>query len=877
MATENDFIKSFIKKNKNQFLKYKKYLQENDWRYFPEKTDKKQSDSKVDEFQVQNELVSAILSRLKYFVKKAESDNNTKPFKDFAKETLSIISIHTERAEDYISASNLSDIKDLTLRANEIQFHNTLFKSVSSIDDTVSALNIKEESAVVGINLFLDKQKATLAMHKILYDIYPEIRNKVDELGIDFDSPPPKTIHLLNKNPPLWNKDKHYWEQDKDTLQYYVDEYKKIEGGIIIDDYFIDGWLYFHFNHFVANIPTTVVRNGIPENLDVIKPPPLRDNEIIITEYFNKSRREGLTSLIAATRRAAKTTMNASRIVRAQLLSKKQILCAGGSSEDLGHIHNNMDTCQLNMTQAFRLYFLSPTEDGRGKVYGIKTKSNKSIATCNVFIINLEGGSNKKKQESLAGFTPDEFILDEAMKFPFKKQLDALEPALWGSGILRCSQIITGTGGNDELASDAIKMLNNPIDNRICLMDWDTLERGVPKELITWERKEFGLFLPTQMSVKHKKIESNLADYLGIISETLSQIPLLVTDWENAKIAEDKERDSKISDRQAYVRLLAYHPYDPNEIFLSGKVSPFPIAETRTHREFLSATGNWDRRRDLYRDSSGIIRIDLSSKDIVQYPHSGGIVDAPALIFEDPPKERPRYGTYIGAFDDYASEDSETDSVATFYVIKNKILGDPFSEKIVASISFRPQRHQEVYEKWLMLMELYFLDGCVFGENFNYNIKDFLDRKHLSDKYLAQSLDFTQSFSLPNNLKRKTGWSPMIKKHLFNLFVDYCNEEFQVENEEGDLITLKGVQRIDDIVLLDEIMKYSENANVDRITSAMACVSYMHYLQSSYRWKTRDYEKERDNTPQVKKEKRQLSFYNTTSRSSSFYSIKNRR
>jgi uncharacterized protein involved in tolerance to divalent cations len=72
-------------------------------------------------------------------------------------------------------------------------------------------------------------------------------------------------------------------------------------------------------------------------------------------------------------------------------------------------------------------------------------------------------------------------------------------------------------------------------------------------------------------------------------------------------------------------------------------------------------------------------------------------------------------------------------------------------------------------------------------------------------------------------------------------------------------------------------MKYSENANVDRIISAMACVSYMHYLQSSYRWKTRDYEKERDSAPQVKKERRQLSFYNTISRVSSFYSIKNRR
>lgn len=875
-----EFIKDSIKKNRPHFLKYKKYIVDNDWRYLTwdgSGKPKLDVDIRTSEFNVQNDLVNAVLIRLKLFIKKSEGDYGLKTFKDFVKETLKIINTHTERADDYISASNISNIEDVDLRASEIAFHNHLFKAVSSIDDTVSAFNIKEEQKTDGIT-FLANQKATIPMHKYLVSQFPEIKTKLDAMGIDTESPPPATIHILNENAPQYNIEKNYWEQDKETLQYYWDEYKKIDAGVTYGNYYFDGWLYFHFNHFVTSLPTTVIKGGIKENEDVIKVPDLRDNEMLITSYFLKSRRDGLMSLIAATRRAAKTTMNASRLVRALILGKGQVLCAGGSSEDLGHISNNVDVCNDNMNPAFKVYYLSSTEDGRGKSYGIKTKDNKSKVTSNLYIINLEGGSNKKKKETLAGFTPDEFILDEAMKFPYKAQLEALEPALWGSGVLRCNVIITGTGGDQDLAVDAIKMLNNPKDNRITLMDWDELEKNVPQDLITWSRVDFGLFLPTQMSVKHEKVKSNLADYLGVDSPELRKVQILVTDWKKAKEEEDDERDKKIGDKASYVRLLAYHPYDPREIFLSGKISPFPLKEAKAHRQYLIETGKWDRRRELYRDTSGKIHAEISTKELVPYPHKGGIVDAPLLILEDLPETPPKYGAYVGSFDDYASDDSDTDSVSTFYVMKNKVIGDPFSEKFVASLAFRPGKHQEVYEKWVMLMEVYNLQETTFGENFNYAIKDFLDKRHLADKYLAPSLDFTQTFNLANNLKRKTGWNPSVaKKTLFNLFVDYCNEETEVEDENGKITIFKGVQKIDDIGLLDEILGWSENANVDRITSAMAAYSYCHYLQSSHKWRVPTYENRNKQIHELPKAtEKKMSFYTTPSKRAGFYGSRKR-
>jgi hypothetical protein len=44
----------------------------------------------------------------------------------------------------------------------------------------------------------------------------------------------------------------------RDTLQFYVDEFKKIRNGINIDGQPIEPWLYFHMNHFVTEIPTPI-------------------------------------------------------------------------------------------------------------------------------------------------------------------------------------------------------------------------------------------------------------------------------------------------------------------------------------------------------------------------------------------------------------------------------------------------------------------------------------------------------------------------------------------------------------------------------------------------------------------------------------------
>lgn len=872
----SEFIKAFIQKEKPQFLKTKKYISENDWTEEIEEEDEENKAArhtrKSGEFDVQDKAIKILLNRLKYFLKKAGGDSYLDVYKDFVKFSLAIIKIHTDRADDYINAVSLGDIETIDLKKKEMDFHNTLYERLSNIEDTITALNIKDDAEATSGIEFLNETKAPLSMHGILSETYPEITRKLEFMKIDFDTPPKNTLLIHDPNPPKWNTDKHYWEQEKDTLQYYVDEFKKIRDGIIIDGYYISPWMYYHMNVFKTPVPQKVFNknSGKWESKDAIINPPLRDNEVYIFENYNNAKEKQTMMFLAATRRAAKTTLIASHIDHGATIGLKELLVAGGSAKDLGQIAKNFKTSVQHKNPAFAIYNVS-NDWAKEVIIGIKNKSNKTIPLSTLFIVNLDSGGDKKS-EILAGFTPDIFVLDEVMKAPFIDQLDALRPALDGAdGQKRCTPILSGTGGNEALSQDALSVLNFPAENDILPMNWELLERRVPEEFITWnedKKRPFGTFLPGQMNVKMVKYKSNLAYYLGVESKLLSEIEINITDWEKSLERINLEREKKSGTKSSLMKEIVYIPVKPSEIFMSGKENPFPVAEAKAHKEHLLRTGLWDRRRMLFRDTQGKIQVDVSTKDLAPFPHKGGIIDAPYLIFEDPPTDRVKYGTYTAGFDDYATEDSATTSVATFYVMKNKILGDPFSEKVVASISFRPEKHPVVHEKWLMLMEAYQLDATVFGENFNYAIKDYLDRRHVADKYLAPSLDFTSSFNIPNNLKRKSGWNPTTcKKTLFDLTVDAMNEEFEVEDEDGKPLILKGVQKVDDIWLLQEMIEWGENTNVDRLTAYMGANGMLHYLNSSHRWRVPTIDTAR--APQQEKPKKQMkrSFYSNRERS----------
>src|SRR5690606_22214372 len=141
-------------------------------------------------------------------------------------------------------------------------------------------------------------------------------------------------------------------------------------------------------------------------------------------------------------------------------------------------------------------------------------------------------------------------------------------------------------------------------------------------------------------------------------------------------------------------------------------------------------------------------------------------------------------------------------------------------DNLVLSWACRPDSRREMYETWLLIQKTY--NAKAFPENEDMGYKTFLEGKHLDGQWLLEAVDFTVSMNITNNGKRKYGWTPrQSKKVILGMFIEFCNEVIEVEQEDGTVKTMYGVQKIQDIVLLDEIINYKEDGNFDRISAAL--------------------------------------------------------
>lgn len=812
----SDFVKNFSKQNSPQFRKFKKYIEDNDWSLDSD------VNSKEEEYKIHQSISQTIFTRLKHFVTKAESDLYLKSSKQVVKLMLSTLRLHTDRVDSYLSCFDITEVDSSKNKTDEISLQNKLFKEVEKLKDDIRTLNVDEDKKDLSGITFYDNAKAPLSMHKILSKIYPEIDKKIKSMKIDFESPPDNEFLILKKDVPEWNNEKHYFEQDKETLQFWVDEYKKIERGIEIDGVYIHPWMYFHLNVFKTDIPTPVLNKftGEIESKDEFMHPPLRDNEwYVIQDSYRDAEKEQLMLFIAATRRLFKSTGLASHFQWKATIGGKELIVGGASAKDLGQIEKNFKKSVQGADGAFTL--LNLTNDWSGKVeFGIRRKNNKRIPQCTLHVINLNSGGDKSS-EVLAGYTPDAFAIDEVMKAPFIEQLDAAKPSFDSPYGKRCIPLLSGTGGNEELSADALTVLADPVNNDILGMNWDKLERNIPKEAITWRRQKFGTFAPAQMSAKDGmvKIQIPLWEYLGVEkTKELDKIKINVTDWETCNKIIEADRKKKEKNRKSYVKEIVYYPIDPEEIFQSGNMNPFPVEEAKRHRNKIIEEGNIGKKVDFF-DNKGVIEYDLSSKELPNFPHNGGNISCPILMFEELPAEKPPYGLYVAGLDDYKQETSDGDSLGSLYIFKRQIINDRFGYKIAASLTTRPYPHQTFHREIKMMLDGY--NAICLMENEDIGFKEYLDNKNvLIEQYLHKSFNMSGDITVQSNSNRQFGLSPTAnKKTVIGAVVKYCNQVHKIYNEKGEVQEILGVELINDLGLLEEIIKYNDKGNFDRIVA----------------------------------------------------------
>lgn len=423
--------------------------------------------------------------------------------------------------------------------------------------------------------------------------------------------------------------------------------------------------------------------------------------------------------------------------------------------------------------------------------------------------------------------------------------------------------IIThNTGGNVEKSQDAQKIMNSPDEYGFIIMNYDILNKRVIKP--TWRICKSGCFVPAQMSHAYEKKETTLDKYLGVENAPgLKKIKIKVSDFDkNTGIIKSRLDELVKKDRALYVQERMAFPLSIDDCFLNTNVNRFPVEDALKHKSRLLEEGRPGKIVDIYQTDGMKMGYHFSDKQLADYPFQGGNIDAPVVIYEDPPEEGGVFDyTYVSSLDPYKSDKADTDSVGSFYVLKRYVkINDPFAYCIVASYASRPPSSDDFCRNCEILQEAY--GAKCLMENADRMYEFYLTRRNKQLMLLEDGERLAgkiiRAGARQNN---KLGLAPTVpnQRMLFNTVIQYCWEDVVVGyDDDGNEITQKGIYRIPDIELLDEIIAFGPGTNTDRIIAfghALLLAKYyddMGYMPESTTQKENQKKRERRKTEQVK-------------------------
>lgn len=423
--------------------------------------------------------------------------------------------------------------------------------------------------------------------------------------------------------------------------------------------------------------------------------------------------------------------------------------------------------------------------------------------------------------------------------------------------------IIThNTGGNVEKSQDAQKIMNSPDEYGFIIMNYDILNKRVIKP--TWRICKSGCFVPAQMSHAYEKKETTLDKYLGVENAPgLKKIKIKVSDFDkNTGIIKSRLDELVKKDRALYVQERMAFPLSIDDCFLNTNVNRFPVEDALKHKSRLLEEGRPGKTVDIYQIDGMKMGYNFSDKQLADYPFQGGNIDSPVVIYEDPPEEGGVFDyTYVSSLDPYKSDKADTDSVGSFYVLKRYVkINDPFAYCIVASYASRPPSSDDFCRNCEILQEAY--GAKCLMENADRMYEFYLTRRNKQLMLLEDGERLAgkiiRAGARQNN---KLGLAPTVpnQRMLFNTVIQYCWEDVVVGyDDDGNEITQKGIYRIPDIELLDEIIAFGPGANTDRIIAfghALLLAKYyddMGYMPESTTQKENQKKRERKRMEQVK-------------------------
>ena len=495
----------------------------------------------------------------------------------------------------------------------------------------------------------------------------------------------------------------------------------------------------------------------------------------------------------------------------------------GFSDSDLSNIG---EYCEYGLDHVHPFFRINRTKTdwSSGVTLGKRMSNGVRDVHAIISIANINMGRKTSTQKT-AGLTPATAIFDEVGKGPIKKPYTAAMPSYDTPYGWRLSPILAGTGGEVELSKDAQEMFSDPDTYNLLVMDWDILNRRAMKGK-TWKERKWAMFVPGQMANSGVKRTIGLGDYLGKPDDKkLNKIKIDATDFEAStnKLNEERKKLST-KDRVAYTSHTMFYPFTIDDCFLSSSQNLFPVEYAIKHKNDLLESGQYSGMLcDVFLESGNKLGTTKSNKQLAGFPFSGGVIDAPVQIFEMPQSNRFDDFIYVSGSDPYKQAKSDTPSLGAFYVFKRRVgIRDPYAYRIVASYVSRPSSIDQFCRTCEVLQKGY--GAICLMENADQMYEQYLNRKSgmpASFFLFAGEAIANKYVKAGSRQNSKLGLypTPGNQNLLFSCVVDYCWQDFVIgyDDQTGLDITVKGIELIDDIALLDEIIQYNPGLNVDRI------------------------------------------------------------
>ena len=396
-------------------------------------------------------------------------------------------------------------------------------------------------------------------------------------------------------------------------------------------------------------------------------------------------------------------------------------------------------------------------------------------------------------------------------------------PSVEVDGVAFGLMLAFGTGGDEDSNFETLRsMFYNPEGYNCIQFDniWDDVAT-----------KPCGFFCPQYTNMDIRDEDGNRI-YMDDDGNTFRDKSIAFLLEERRKIMENAKTSESID------RYVSEHCLTPSEACLDFKGNIFPkkelqqqLARIRTNKTLQNAK----QVGDLVFDANNQLQwIQKQTGDIDHYPLNKDDDPTGSIVIWEHPNKDAAPGLYIAGIDSYDFDQSTTTSLGSCFIYKRFQNFEEYSDIIVAEYTGRPASANDFYENVRKLLLYY--NATAMYENQNKGIFVYLSNKGF-DYLLADQPDILldQVGLNSSKVQRKKGchMNQQIKTWAFGLIKDWLNE-----------LDDKGVKNLNKIMsepFLEELIKCTEDSNVDRI---MAYCQVMIYRQQLMTLQTKEQKEE---------------------------------